>query len=313
MRLTPSSSRNRSLCAPSHPLDRLEVGLDGDEGVGRGRLRAHHVLGGDAGGCCVNGTTSSADRPAAPEVAGACARSGRRRRGRLRAAGRAGAGGAAGAGAGAASRDGRPARRGRARTSVAGDPAAQPGAGDRRRVEAVLGDEPADDRRKELAARRRRRSVGGGAGAGATAAAPAAGAAAGGGAGGRRGGRARRSGCGRRRCGGGPAARARRGAGRPARRRAAAAGAGRRRRRRRRRGVAPTSTVSPSGTRISVSTPAAGEGTSESTLSVETSKSGSSWATVVADLLQPADDRALGHRLAELGHRDVSQRGGPFR
>ena len=42
----------------------------------------------------------------------------------------------------------------------------------------------------------------------------------------------------------------------------------------------PTSTVSPSGTRISVRTPAAGEGTSESTLSVDTSKSGSSRATV---------------------------------
>src|SRR3984957_9008150 len=38
----------------------------------------------------------------------------------------------------------------------------------------------------------------------------------------------------------------------------------------------PTSTVSPSGTRISLRTPAAGEGTSESTLSVETSKRGSS-------------------------------------
>ena len=33
----------------------------------------------------------------------------------------------------------------------------------------------------------------------------------------------------------------------------------------------------------------------------------------VADLLQPADDGALGDRLAELRHRDVSQRGGPFR
>ena len=41
----------------------------------------------------------------------------------------------------------------------------------------------------------------------------------------------------------------------------------------------PTSTVSPSGTRISVRTPAAGDGTSESTLSVETSKSGSSRST----------------------------------
>jgi len=42
----------------------------------------------------------------------------------------------------------------------------------------------------------------------------------------------------------------------------------------------PTSTVSPSGTRISVRTPAAGDGTSESTLSVETSNRGSSRATV---------------------------------
>ena len=41
----------------------------------------------------------------------------------------------------------------------------------------------------------------------------------------------------------------------------------------------PTSTVSPSWTRISARRPAAGDGTSESTLSVETSKSGSSRAT----------------------------------
>src|SRR5579884_3604303 len=41
----------------------------------------------------------------------------------------------------------------------------------------------------------------------------------------------------------------------------------------------PTSTVSPSGTRISVTTPAAGEGTSESTLSVDTSKRTSSSST----------------------------------
>src|SRR6202034_2288088 len=43
--------------------------------------------------------------------------------------------------------------------------------------------------------------------------------------------------------------------------------------------LVPTSTVSPSGTRISESTPATGEGTSESTLSVETSNSTSSSAT----------------------------------
>ncbi len=42
----------------------------------------------------------------------------------------------------------------------------------------------------------------------------------------------------------------------------------------------PTSTVSPSCTRISVSTPATGDGTSVSTLSVDTSNNGSSSATV---------------------------------
>ncbi len=44
--------------------------------------------------------------------------------------------------------------------------------------------------------------------------------------------------------------------------------------------IVPTSTVSPSWTRISVSVPATGEGTSVSTLSVDTSNSGSSAATV---------------------------------
>jgi hypothetical protein len=44
--------------------------------------------------------------------------------------------------------------------------------------------------------------------------------------------------------------------------------------------IVPTSTVSPSGTRISDTTPPAGDGTSESTLSVETSKSGSSRSIV---------------------------------
>src|ERR1700683_2259592 len=43
--------------------------------------------------------------------------------------------------------------------------------------------------------------------------------------------------------------------------------------------VTPTSTVPPSSTRMAVSTPSAGDGTSESTLSVDTSKSGSSRAT----------------------------------
>src|SRR5664280_3219510 len=44
--------------------------------------------------------------------------------------------------------------------------------------------------------------------------------------------------------------------------------------------VTPTSTVSPSSTRMAVSTPSAGDGTSESTLSVDTSNRGSSLATV---------------------------------
>ncbi len=52
---------------------------------------------------------------------------------------------------------------------------------------------------------------------------------------------------------------------------------------------APTSTVSPSGTRISDTTPADGAGTSESTLSVETSNSGSS-----ASIVSPT---CLNHRV----------------
>ena len=67
--------------------------------------------------------------------------------------------------------------------------------------------------------------------------------------------------------------------------------------------TAPTSTVSSSSTLISSSVPATGEGISVSTLSVETSSSGSSTATVVADLLQPAGHGALGDRLAQRGQR----------
>ena len=65
-----------------------------------------------------------------------------------------------------------------------------------------------------------------------------------------------------------------------------------------------TATVSPSLTVISVSTPAAGDGISASTLSVEISNSGSSRSTGVADLLDPADDRPFRDRLAHLGHHD---------
>ena len=64
-----------------------------------------------------------------------------------------------------------------------------------------------------------------------------------------------------------------------------------------------TATVSPSRTLISDSTPAAGEGISASTLSVEISKSGSSRSTVVAHFLDPADDGAFGDRLAHLRHQ----------
>src|SRR3546814_7067423 len=49
--------------------------------------------------------------------------------------------------------------------------------------------------------------------------------------------------------------------------------------------TAPTSTVSPSATLISVSVPLVGDGTSESTLSVDTSKSGSSSAKVAPTAL----------------------------
>ena len=69
----------------------------------------------------------------------------------------------------------------------------------------------------------------------------------------------------------------------------------------------PVVTVSSGCTRISASVPATGEGSSASTLSVEISTSRSSASTRVADLLQPLEDGALGHRLAHLGQRDVHQ------
>jgi hypothetical protein len=57
----------------------------------------------------------------------------------------------------------------------------------------------------------------------------------------------------------------------------------------------------------------AGDGTSESTLSVDTSNKGSSRATCLADRLQPLGDRAFGDRLTELWHGHISQRATPFR
>ena len=71
-------------------------------------------------------------------------------------------------------------------------------------------------------------------------------------------------------------------------------------------------TVCPSGTLISSSVPATGDGISASTLSVEISKIGSSRLTGVADLLQPLRDRSLGDRLAHLRHDDVGGHASPF-
>ena len=173
------------------------------------------------------------------------------------------------------------------------------------RVEAVLVDQPAHDRRQQpVVGRRRRRGRLGAEPAARRRAAPGRGAA-------RRRGRLRGSGLPRARGAGSGCGVAGSGAGagagcRGGRCRSPAAGAvGAAGRRRPRRCTAPTSTVSPSGTLISVSTPATGDGTSVSTLSVDTSNSGSSARRPVADLLEPLGDRSLGDRLTELGHRDV--------
>ena len=69
----------------------------------------------------------------------------------------------------------------------------------------------------------------------------------------------------------------------------------------------PTSTVSPSWTRICCTTPVAGLGTSVSTLSVEISSSDSSASIVLALLLEPLRDRPLGDGDAHLGHDDVDR------
>ena len=70
--------------------------------------------------------------------------------------------------------------------------------------------------------------------------------------------------------------------------------------------TAPTGTVSPSLTLISSSVPPMGDGTSVSTLSVETSNSGSSSGDGVADGLEPLGDGAFGDGLTELGQGHVS-------
>ena len=72
-------------------------------------------------------------------------------------------------------------------------------------------------------------------------------------------------------------------------------------------------TVAPSSTRMAISVPAKGDGTSAFTLSVITSTIGSYFATAVAGLLEPAPDRPLGDALAELRHRDLRHRIPPAR
>ena len=72
-------------------------------------------------------------------------------------------------------------------------------------------------------------------------------------------------------------------------------------------------TVAPASALISVSTPAAGDGISASTLSVEISKSGSSRSHLVADLLEPFGNGALKDGLAHLRHDDFGCRTGSSR
>ena len=66
-----------------------------------------------------------------------------------------------------------------------------------------------------------------------------------------------------------------------------------------------TGTVSPSLTLISVSTPAAGDGNLGIDLVGRDLEQRLVAVDRVADLLDPADDRAFGDRLAHLGHHDV--------
>ena len=75
----------------------------------------------------------------------------------------------------------------------------------------------------------------------------------------------------------------------------------------------PTVTVSPSATRISLTVPVAGEGSSTSTLSVEISTIVSSSLDRVADLRVPFEDRPLGDRLAGGGGDDVDDARAPRR
>ena len=68
----------------------------------------------------------------------------------------------------------------------------------------------------------------------------------------------------------------------------------------------PTSTVSPSATRISVTTPAIGDGHLGVDLVGGDLEQRLVGGDRVTDLLEPLRDRALGDGLTELGKRDVS-------
>ena len=68
--------------------------------------------------------------------------------------------------------------------------------------------------------------------------------------------------------------------------------------------------LAPSSAKISASVPAAGADTSNVTLSVSSSTTGSSTRDRVARLLQPFRDRRLGHRFAEARHFDLGSPSG---
>ena len=188
---------------------------------------------------------------------------------------------------------------------VAGDASAGAGAGDRsgsRPCSFTSRRTTGDSSRLSLAAAAARRGAGSGSG-GRRRRRRAAAAGAGAGAAGAAGGGGRWRGLGGR---GGLGRRWRFGAARrprPGRRRGAAAGAA---------SLSPTtaitvptSTVSPSGTRISVSTPDTGDGTSVSTLSVRHLEQRLVGGDRVADVLEPLRDRAFGDGLTELRKGDV--------
>src|SRR5690606_21874907 len=122
---------------PPHLLDRLVVDLDRRVDVGRGLLRADHVLGGAPADVAVRDDRVPLPRPGRRGLRrGGCGRGRRRLRGGGRGGGRGGR-----LGGGPAIEHGQ--------HVVAGDAAAGARARDLRRVEAVLPDQAPDDRRQQ--------------------------------------------------------------------------------------------------------------------------------------------------------------------